>query len=43
MHKRSQIALAHPCFEAEQCAHSRFGWRVTNDLTAILTVNIGLE
>jgi len=44
--EHQQIARDHPCFEAEECADPRFGWRANPPIdfvTIILTVNIGLE
>lgn len=41
-----RTALADPCFEAEECRKRKFAWRLprpSDDVTAILTANIGLE
>ncbi len=46
MTPQQQIALSAPCFEPEETTKRKFAWRLPppqDDLTAILTANIGLE
>lgn len=47
MKPRQATAYAHPCFEAEECVHSRFKsvlWTgARRGVSTILTANIGLE
>ena len=43
MHNQARIALAHPCFHGEQTTNPLLHWRPTLELSATLTVNIGME
>ena len=43
MHCQVKFALAHPVFDPETQIIPGHWWRVSSDVTACLTVNIGLE
>jgi len=43
MHRQALFALAHPVFDPMKQITPRHGWMVTPKVSAMLTVNIGIE
>ena len=43
MHMQAAFALAHPVFDPERQIIDGHSWRAERDITACLTVNIGME
>jgi hypothetical protein len=37
------VALSHPCLLGGETAHPRYGWRLVDGFTLVLTVNRGYE
>lgn len=43
MNSHAAYALAHPVFDPESQIGAQFGWMVDRKVSAMLTVNIGME
>lgn len=43
MHQQALFALAHPVFDPETQIVAGHCWLMTTDVSAVLTVNIGME
>jgi hypothetical protein len=43
MHKQAIFALAHPVFDPEKHILTGHSWFMEHDVSAVLTVNIGME
>jgi hypothetical protein len=43
MHKQARYALLHPVFDPEKQMTLGHSWMMASDVSAMLTVNIGME